>query len=172
MRRRRSSWNRTKLRAVKLLALDVDGVLTDGKVTYGRDGEELKTFSFQDIMGLSLARKRGLRIALVSGEKSRALERLAAKLHIEEVCQSCKDKLSAVEAIRRKRAISLQETCYIGDDVNDLSVLRKVGVAVVPPNAVSQLLAEMVHVTQASGGNGAVREVVDLILEAHEVRLR
>lgn len=167
MKRRRSKLDKKKLKKVKLLALDVDGVLTDGKITYTNKGEELRTFSFLDIMGLSLARRHGLHIAVVSGEQNAVIDRLMAKLGIKEVHQNCKDKLSAIEKVCETYRISLEETCFIGDDVNDLPVLKRVGIAVTTPNASSRVLSEIPCRTRHPGGEGAVREVVDRILGAH-----
>ena len=164
--------DKKKLKQVKLLVLDVDGVLTDGRITYTSNGEGLRTFSFLDIMGLSLARKKGLRIAFLSGEQGAAIQRLATNLGIEDVYLNCKNKLTIFQRLCKKYRFSSEEACFIGDDVNDLPVLRKVGVPVTIPNASSQVLSEIPYVTRRSGGNGAVREVVDQILEAHEIRVR
>src|SRR5579863_8296700 len=111
------------MRNLKAIVLDVDGVLTDGGVWWGPNGEEWKRFSFADIMGLSLARKAGLRIALISGEDSPLVDRLAAKMEITDVHKNCKDKAGALRAFADRHQLRLEEICFMGDDVNDLGAL-------------------------------------------------
>ncbi len=149
---------------IKAIAMDVDGVLTDGGVWWGPNGEEWKRFHFADIMGLSLARKSGLAIALISGEDSPLVDRLAAKLGIEDVHKNCKDKAAAVRAFAQSHGFGLQEICFIGDDVNDLSALSIVGLSACPADARPSILERCQMVTKLAGGNGAVREVVDMLV--------
>ncbi|MGC2321578.1 MAG: HAD family hydrolase, partial [Terriglobales bacterium] len=117
---------------IKALALDVDGVLTDGSVWWGPNGEEWKRFHFADIMGLSLARRAGLVVALISGEDSPLIDRLATKMRISDVDKNCKDKGSALRALAERHGLSLDEVCFIGDDVNDLSALTIAGLSACP----------------------------------------
>ena len=152
-------------RPIKALAMDVDGVLTDGGVWWGPNGEEWKRFHFADIMGLSLARKSGLRIALISGEDSPLIDRLACKLGILDIHRGCKDKAGALRAFSEKHGLRLEEICFIGDDVNDLAALAAVGLSACPADA-RLVVRERCHVvTKLAGGNGAVREVVDMLLD-------
>lgn len=144
--------------------MDVDGVLTDGGVWWGPDGEEWKRFHFADIMGMSLARKSGMVIALISGENSPLVDRLAAKLGIADVHKDCKDKASALRAFSERHGLRLQEICFIGDDVNDLPALNIVGLSACPADARASIRASCRVVTKLGGGNGAVREVVDMLL--------
>jgi 3-deoxy-D-manno-octulosonate 8-phosphate phosphatase (KDO 8-P phosphatase) len=152
------------LRRIKAIAMDVDGVLTDGGVWWGPNGEEWKRFHFADIMGLSLARKSGLVIALVSGENSPLVDRLANKLGIGDIHKDCKDKASALRAFSEKHGLHLQEICFIGDDVNDLPALSIVGLSACPADARPSIRKSCQVVTKLGGGNGAVREVVDMLL--------
>jgi 3-deoxy-D-manno-octulosonate 8-phosphate phosphatase (KDO 8-P phosphatase) len=151
---------------IKAIAMDVDGVLTDGSVWWGPNSEEWKRFHFADIMGLSLARKSGLVIALISGENSPLVDRLATKLTITDVYKDCKDKAGALRAFAETRALQLQEICFIGDDVNDLPALKIVGVSACPADARPLIRASCQVVTKLGGGNGAVREVVDMLLSS------
>jgi len=154
------------LAQIKALAMDVDGVLTDGGVWWGPDGEEWKRFHFADIMGLSLAQKSGLAIALISGENSPLIDRMAAKFANVDVFKDCKDKTSALRTFSERRGVSLQEICFIGDDVNDLPALNLVGLSACPADARPAIRQQCQVVTKLGGGNGAVREIVDLLLGA------
>ena len=151
---------------IKAIAMDVDGVLTDGGVWWGPNGEEWKRFHFADIMGLSLARKSGMAIALLSGEDSPLVDRLAEKLGITDVYKGCKDKASALRAFSERHGLRLQEICFIGDDVNDLAALAIVGLSACPADARPSVRENCQVVTKLAGGNGAVREVVDMLLGA------
>jgi 3-deoxy-D-manno-octulosonate 8-phosphate phosphatase (KDO 8-P phosphatase) len=149
---------------IKAIAMDVDGVLTDGGVWWGPNGEEWKRFHFADIMGLSLARKSGMVIALVSGENSPLVDRLASKLGISDVHKDCKDKAGALRTFSERHGLRLQEICFIGDDVNDLPALSIVGLSACPADARPSIRKSCQLVTRLTGGNGAVREVVDMLL--------
>jgi 3-deoxy-D-manno-octulosonate 8-phosphate phosphatase (KDO 8-P phosphatase) len=153
---------------IKAIALDVDGVLTDGGVWWGPNSEEWKRFHFADIMGLSLARKSGIVIALISGENSPLVDRLAEKLGITDVHKGCQDKASALRAFSERHALPLQEICFVGDDVNDLAALAIVGLSACPADARPSIKANCQVVAKLGGGNGAVREVIDMLLEARD----
>ena len=150
--------------AIKAIALDVDGVLTDGGVWWGPDGAEWKRFSFADIMGVSLARKAGLAVTLISGEDSPLVDRFAAKFQLAEVAKGCKDKAAALCDFAVRQGLELSEICFMGDDVNDLAAMSVAGLAAAPANAHPSAREAADIVTAASGGNGAVRELVDRIL--------
>ncbi len=156
----------SELRALKALALDVDGVLTDGAIWWGPDGAEWKRFHFADIMGVSLARKAGLIVALISGEDSPLVDRYASKMGITDVVKGCKDKGHALRTVAAQRGLELAEICFMGDDVNDLSAMRIAGLAAAPANARPEVLAIAGFTAVSAGGNGAVRELVDAILAA------
>jgi len=152
---------------IKAIAMDVDGVLTDGGVWWGPNGEEWKRFCFADIMGLSLARKAGFVLALISGEDSPLVSRLATKMQIKDVALNCKEKAAALTAFVKHHDLALEEVCFMGDDVNDLPALEIAGLSAAPSNAQPAVLARCEFVTKASGGHGAVRELVNHLLAAH-----
>jgi len=162
----RSSTLRARLRRVKLLLCDVDGILTDGTVFISGDGRETKRFSIHDGLGIVLARKHGLRVGWVSARPSPATSRRAKELHMDILHQDKGPKLNAVEAILVKAGVGWDELCFMGDDVVDLAVLRRAGFAVSVPGGVAEALAFAHYVTRARGGHGAVREVVEMILKA------
>lgn len=149
---------------IKVIALDVDGVLTDGGFWWGPKGQEWKRFSFADIMGLSLARKAGMQIAFITGEDSPMVDRLASKMGVTEVYRNCKDKAQALKSLAARCRLNLEEICFMGDDVNDLPALEIAGLAAAPANARPAVIQRCHFVTQASGGNGAVRELIDYVL--------
>jgi len=149
---------------IKAIALDVDGVLTDGTFWWGPDGQEWKRFSFADIMGLSLARKAGITLALVSGEDSPLVDRLATKMSIDDVFKNCKDKAQALRSFAERHNLNLADVCFMGDDVNDLSALEVAGMAAAPANARPVVLKKCQFIAKANGGNGAVRELIDHLL--------
>jgi len=151
---------------IKAIVLDVDGVLTDGGFWWGPNGEEWKRFSFADVMGVSMATKAGLIVALVSGEDSPLTDRYARKMGIIDVEKNCKDKARAVRAFSERRGLSLSEICFLGDDVNDSGAMEITGFPAAPADANPVALGKAALVTSRSGGNGAVRELVDAILSA------
>lgn len=154
------------VRKIRAIAMDVDGVLTDGGVWWGPNGEEWKRFHFADIMGLSLARKSGLVIALMSGENSPLVDRMAAKFAIVDIYKECKDKAGAVRAFCERNKLRLDEICFIGDDVNDIPALDIVGLSACPADARPSVRERCQIITKLTGGNGAVREVLDMLLGA------
>ena len=149
---------------IKLIAMDLDGVLTDGSFWWGPNGEEWRRFHFADIMGLSRARKAGLKLALISGEDSPLIDRLAAKMQISDVEKSCKDKARALQGIATRYNFALSEVCFMGDDVNDLPALEIAGLPAAPADAQPAIRQKCRIVTKAKGGNGAVRELIEMIL--------
>jgi 3-deoxy-D-manno-octulosonate 8-phosphate phosphatase (KDO 8-P phosphatase) len=151
---------------LKAIALDVDGVLTDGGVWWGPNGEEWKRFCFADIMGVSLAIKSGLLVALISGEDSPLVDRFAAKMGITDVEKGCKDKGRALRAFAERRGLALSEVTFMGDDVNDVGAMGIAGLAAAPASAVPEALERASFVSTKQGGYGAVRELVDAILRA------
>ncbi len=151
---------------MKAIVMDVDGVLTDGGVWWGPNGEEWKRFSFADIMGVSLARKAGLTVALISGEDSPLVDRFANKMGITDVHKNCKDKAAALRAFADRHNFPLAEICFMGDDVNDLEAMGIAGLAAAPADARPATLKNAAFVATKNGGNGAVRELIDAILQA------
>ena len=157
----------SKLKNIKLIATDFDGILTDGFVYYSNlSHEEIKRISFKDIMGMSLAIKNNYKIAIISGEKNSIIDKVANKFNLEDVHQGIKDKLCAMQSISEKYSLSFDEICYLGDDINDISVLEKVKLAVTVPGANSKVKKiSNIFITEANAGDGAFREVVDLLID-------
>lgn len=149
---------------IKLLVLDVDGVLTDGKLFIGSDGEEYKAFHTQDGMGISLAHYAGIKTAIITGRKSEAVTKRANELKINYVYQGIHEKMEVLEEIIQDLQIDLNEVCYIGDDINDLPILQQVGFPASPNNAVEIVKEHSQYVAKLNGGEGAVREILDSIL--------
>jgi 3-deoxy-D-manno-octulosonate 8-phosphate phosphatase (KDO 8-P phosphatase) len=158
------------MKGLKAIALDVDGVLTDGGIWWGPNGEEWKRFSFADIMGVSLARKSGLLIALISGEDSPLVDRFATKMGITDFEKGCKDKASALRKFAARAGLQLSEICFMGDDINDVPAMELAGLPAAPANAqpIARQHAKFISVNQ--GGNGAVRDLVDTVLAAQSAR--
>jgi 3-deoxy-D-manno-octulosonate 8-phosphate phosphatase (KDO 8-P phosphatase) len=157
----------TRLKRVKLLLCDVDGVLTDGLVFIGGT-QEIKQFNIQDGLGLVLLRRAGLKTGWISSRPSSATRRRARELKIDFLVQQ-KDRLgkvAAVEKLLRRTQLDWDAVCYVGDDIVDLGPLQRAGVAVAVANAVREAKAAAHLVTRAAGGRGAVREVVEMILKA------
>jgi 3-deoxy-D-manno-octulosonate 8-phosphate phosphatase (KDO 8-P phosphatase) len=155
---------KTGLDRVRGVALDVDGVLTDGGLWWGPDGEEWKRFCFADIMGVSLARRAGLELALISGEDSPHVVRFANKMLIRHVVKGCRDKAAAVRDFATAAGLALDEVCFMGDDVNDLAAIQVAGYSAAPANASADVLAQVDFIARSAGGNGAVRELIEAIL--------
>jgi 3-deoxy-D-manno-octulosonate 8-phosphate phosphatase (KDO 8-P phosphatase) len=147
------------------MVFDVDGVLTDGQVIYQDDGSEIKAFDVQDGHGIKMIQRAGIEVALVTGRTCRAVEHRAAGLGIERVYQGMHRKLEAYTAIRAETRLADAEIGYMGDDLIDIPVMRRVGWAVAVPNASPYVFPYAHYVTQASGGRGACREVCELLLQ-------
>jgi 3-deoxy-D-manno-octulosonate 8-phosphate phosphatase (KDO 8-P phosphatase) len=159
------------MRDIRAVALDMDGVLTDGGLWWGANGEELKRFCFADIMGLSLARRAGLTLALISGEDSPLVDRYAEKMLIRHVVKGCRNKAAALSQFAAAEGISLKEICFMGDDINDLPAMRIAGLSAAPPNAARDVLAQAGFVAKGAGGHGAVRELIEALLDARGLNL-
>lgn len=153
-----------KLRNIKLVAFDVDGVFTDGRFYLSDDGVESKAFNTQDGFGIRQLQNAGIAVAIISGRKSAAVEKRMAELDVEHVYLACKDKLATFDELTAKLDIEARETVFVGDDIPDLPLLSKVGYAVAVANAVAAVREYCDHTTTAAGGNGAVREVCELVL--------
>jgi len=155
------------LRGVRLLAMDVDGVLTDAGMYYTESGDELKKFTTRDGMGIKLLQAAGLVTAFITREKTTIVERRGQKLAVPEVHQGVDDKLAVLTTLAKKYGLSLDQVAYIGDDVNDLEALRAVGFSAAPADAMPSVLKAVHFICKKKGGDGAVRELADLILAAH-----
>ncbi|HEY4380235.1 MAG TPA: HAD hydrolase family protein [Acidobacteriaceae bacterium] len=164
-----------QLISLQAIAFDVDGVLTDGSLTWSAGGEESKSFSFADIMGISLLRRLGIRMALISGEPSPLVDRYAAKMVIPFVAKGTRDKAGALREFAAKFDVSLEHTCFFGDDVNDLAAMEIAGLCACPSDAAAEVRAHVEgrgYLAPLPGGRGAVRSFADAVLAARKVRGR
>jgi len=155
-----------RARRVQLLILDVDGVLTDRRIILGSDGSQFKAFDVQDGFGLVLARKAGIKTALITAERSQAVAWRASQLKIDWVAQFARDKAKALKKCLAHFRISPEAAGYVGDDLLDLPVLSRVGFRAAVADARPEVRRAVHYVTKIPGGRGAVREVVELILRA------
>ncbi len=153
-------------RKVKLLLLDVDGVLTDGSIVYTPGGGESKKFNTQDGFGLRILQDSGIEVGLITARTSEAVSRRAVDLKLAHVFQGSINKEEAYREILEKTGLDPQETAYMGDDWLDLSLLSMVGFAISPANGVFEVRQRAHYVTSRAGGNGAVREACELLLES------
>lgn len=154
------------LSKIRLLALDADGVLTDGTIAIGPEGEAFKGFNAKDGLGISLALRSGLRIAIVTGRKSAIIHRRAEELGITLLCEGVRDKAEAMAGLRRSLQLTAEQTAFMGDDLNDLPAVCSCGVAFAPSDAVQETAGAADIITSCRGGRGAVREAVEKILKA------
>jgi 3-deoxy-D-manno-octulosonate 8-phosphate phosphatase (KDO 8-P phosphatase) len=151
---------------VKLFIFDVDGVLTDGSLHYGAEGEAFKTFNVQDGLGIKLLQESGVQTAIISARRSPQVTARAKDLGIDFVHQGGHDKLTPFRALLAQLGLTEEEVGFIGDDVVDLPILARAGFAVGVPNGRPEVLARVHHVTQHAGGRGAVREICEFVLRA------
>jgi 3-deoxy-D-manno-octulosonate 8-phosphate phosphatase (KDO 8-P phosphatase) len=156
---------------IKLLILDVDGVLTDGKIYITPNGEEQKSFNTQDGYGLVMLRKAGITIAIISGRSSLIVTERMAELGITHVYQGAHDKQYALDDLLEKTGIDKAHCAYVGDDLPDLPIMLQLGHKICVANATPKVLEASDWVTQRAGGEGAVREVCDWILDKHHVSI-
>ena len=157
---------KAKIERIKLLILDVDGVLTDGSINYIDDGREFKSFNVKDGHGIKLLMRAGVEVALITARESNVVAIRAKDLGITDLYQGKKEKLGAYEDILEKKGLAAYETAYIGDDLIDLPVLRRVGFSAAVSDAVDEVKESVDYVTERAGGRAAVRELTDLILKA------
>ncbi|MCH4810199.1 KdsC family phosphatase [Vreelandella neptunia] len=155
-----------RLRRVRLLALDVDGVLTDGRLYFQADGIEIKAFHTQDGHGLKLLKRVGVHVALITGRDSPMVSQRAAALGIDHVHQGCEDKLMTLRGLCQRLDIELEQVAYCGDDLPDLAAIKRCGVGITVPNAPDYMHTHADWTTERLGGHGAVREICDTLLEA------
>jgi len=166
MRKRQRKSFAASLKRIRLFATDVDGVLTDAGMYYSESGDEMKKFNTRDGMGIKLLQKAGIITALVTQERTKLVAWRGEKLMIPEVHQGVMDKLSLVREMAQRHGLSLDEVAYMGDDVNDVETLKAVGFSATPADGMPQAIAEVDYVCAKKGGEGAVREIVEMILEA------
>lgn len=155
---------------VRLLALDVDGVLTDGSIYYGNDGEELKAFSIKDGLGIKLLQRAGVEVAIITGRQSRIVARRASELGIDEVVQGREDKREALRELCRRKSLELSECAYMGDDLPDLGAILSAGLGMTVADACEAVTEAADWQSRYPGGRGAVREACEYLLEARGMR--
>ena len=160
-----------KLKKIKVVAMDVDGTLTNGKVYYSKNGEELKVFSIRDGMGIELLRKAEIIPMIITSEISGIVTARANKLKIEHVIQGSRHKKHDLEEFAKKNNFELDNIAYIGDDVNDIQAMIISGVSACPKNSNEFVLEIVNYVCNENSGNGAVREFIELILNAQNKSL-
>ncbi|MDW8096125.1 MAG: HAD-IIIA family hydrolase [Aquificaceae bacterium] len=153
---------------IKLLLLDVDGVLTDGRLYYTPQGEELKVFHVRDGVGIKLAQKAGLKVGVISGRNNKALANRLEELGVEEVHLGYSDKLPVFESMLRRLSVECEEVAFMGDDLLDLPILRRVGFPLTVADAPEEVKMHALYVTSAKGGEGAVREAVEHLLKCRK----
>ncbi len=155
-----------RAKKIKLLLLDVDGVLTDGRFIYGNYGDEIKSYDVNDGLGVFLVKRSGIKCVILTAKASPVVKKRAKEMRIDKVYQDFHYKIEALEEIHKKFRVTDEEICFIGDDLIDIPILRRVGLAVCPPNAVDDVKQFVHFITEKKGGRGAVREVCDLLLKA------
>ena len=165
---KRDSSFRHVLKRIRLFATDVDGVLTDGGMYYTESGDELKKFNTRDGMGLKLLQRAGLITAFITQEETKLVARRGEKLAIPEIHQRVFDKLSRLRDIAARYQIALEDVAYMGDDVNDLDTLQAVGFSATPADGMPPVKKMVHYICRLKGGEGAVREVADMILAAQK----
>ena len=156
---------KSRLSRVKLLTLDVDGVLTDGGLFYSESGEELKRFNVKDGMGMKLILEAGIEIAIITASAKVSTQYRAKKLGVTHVFLGIEDKLTQLQQLCEQLKLSLEEVAYMGDDVNDLPCLKAVGCPITVADAMPINKDCAIYVTRLNGGQGAVREICDKLLE-------
>lgn len=156
---------RERLKKIRLLLLDVDGVMTDGRITYNDRGVETKSFDVKDGHGLKMLQRAGIQVGIITGRQSEVVAFRAAELAIDIVYQGAKDKLIPFQDILQQHDFTEEEIAYMGDDVIDIPILRRVGFAATVADAVDDVKPYAHYITRRDGGRGAVREVCDLLLK-------
>ena len=155
-----------KLRRIKVLILDVDGVLTDGSIIYSDNGVEIKSFNVKDGLGIRLVQKAGIKIFIVTGRRSKALYRRCNDLGIKDIFDGVSDKAAVLDRILEQTGVSPKEIAFMGDDLPDLPLMKKVGLSIAVADAHETVKKEAAMITGLIGGAGAVREVCEIILHA------
>ena len=159
---------KNKARRIRLMLLDVDGVLTDGRLSYFEDGSELKTFHTHDGVGIRLSQKSGIEVGVITGRKSGAVQHRCTELGMTEIHQGNWQKLPVFEEILSRRGLRDEEVGFMGDDLMDLPVLRRAGFSATVPGARPEVLAASDVISSLPGGKGAVREVLEALIKAQE----
>jgi len=161
-----ASGSSARLRRIRMVIFDIDGVMTDGRIIYGSDGTEYKVFHAHDGYGITRGHEHGLLFGAISGRSSKVTELRMKRLGVTDVYQNAMDKVGACRRIMKKHRLAFDEICFIGDDEFDIDLLRKVGFSAAPCDAIGKVTREVNYVTRREGGRGAVREIIDMVLRA------
>jgi len=154
-----------KIKKIKVMLLDVDGVLTDGRIVYDSKGRDLKFFDVLDGLGVYLLKKSGIPTVLITAKNSRTIKHRAKDMKVDAVFSDVSPKTSVLEKILAKYKVDKDELCFIGDDLVDLGLMKQVGFGVAVANACAEIKGAADHITVKNGGRGAVREIVELVLK-------
>jgi 3-deoxy-D-manno-octulosonate 8-phosphate phosphatase (KDO 8-P phosphatase) len=158
-----------KIKRIKMILMDVDGVLTQGGIIMGNHGEALKIFNIQDGLGITMARLAEIKVGIITGRESELVSRRARELKFDVVMQGFYYKLPAYLEVKRSYGLNDDEICYIGDDLLDIEILERTGLSVCPANARPEIKSIVDFVTRENGGEGAVRKVIDTILKVQDL---
>lgn len=155
-----------RAKKIKAFIVDIDGVMTDGRIIYSIYGDELKFFDVQDGLGISLLARAGIKTFIITAKRSRIVKMRARDMRVEKAYQGHHEKLNPFMDILKRYKVLPEEVCFVGDDLIDIPVLKRVGLAVAVPNAVDEVKTQSHLITRREGGRGAVREICDMILKA------
>jgi len=156
-----------QLKTVKLLSLDVDGILTDGGLYYTETGDELRKFNVKDGMGMKGARLVGVELCIISASTTNAIQERGKRLGIPHVYTGATNKIEILQKICDELGIGLENVAHMGDDLNDISIMEKIGTPITVADGVEAVKAETIYITQKNGGKGAVREICDLLISVN-----
>jgi 3-deoxy-D-manno-octulosonate 8-phosphate phosphatase (KDO 8-P phosphatase) len=157
-----------RAKKIKVLVLDVDEVLTDGRIIYSSSGDELKNFDVNDGLGIMLVKRAGIKCVILTAKASPVVKKRAKEMKIDKVYHNFHYKIKALENIKKTFKCENDQICFIGDDVIDIPILKRIGLAVCPPNAMAEVKPFAHFITEKSGGRGAAREVCNLLLRAQD----
>ena len=159
-----------RAKKIKLLLMDCDGVLTDGRLYFSENGEEIKVFHVRDGQGLVMWHEAGFRSGIISGRDSKIVKKRADELGIHFIKQGSKDKTICFADILVEAQVSMEDVAFVGDDVQDIVLFEKVGLPIAVADAVAEVFPNVIYTTKAKGGLGAVREITDLLLKSKEIK--
>ena len=157
-----------RAKRVKVFIVDIDGVMTDGRIVYSGYGDELRFFDVQDGFGITLLNRAGIKTVIITAGKSKIVKHRARDLKVSSTYHGFMDKIDAFNDLLKRFKVTPEEVCFIGDDLIDIPILKRAGFAVAVPNAVDEVKKLAHHITANKGGRGAVREICDLILKSQD----
>ncbi len=155
---------------IELITLDVDGCMTDGKITYTTQGEEIKSFNVKDGLAIASWIKMGKKVAIITGRESKIVKKRAEELRIDYIYQGVNDKLEVLEEILSKTQLDFSQVAGIGDDLNDYKILKSVGLSFTPQDGINEIKSIVDVIISKNGGDGAIREMIEFILRRDNIR--